>query len=70
VPGLVGGALQRRCPLLQGVYLLGNAHELLLYSGSSLARRETGCRASATRRTPPGQKRLPMPLLMRAIRND
>jgi hypothetical protein len=30
VPGLVGGTLQIRGSLLQGVYLLGNAHELSL----------------------------------------
>src|SRR6266704_3228945 len=52
--GLVGGTLQIRYPLLQGVYLLGNAHVLLLDPGSVLMRHATARvarRASASRLT-------------------
>jgi len=68
VPGLVGGTLQIRCSLLQGVYLPGNAHELLLGLGSALHRSGHGAGVSATRPARRGQKPMPLPPLMRAIR--
>jgi hypothetical protein len=68
VPGLVGGTLQILCSLSLGVYLLGNAHELLLDLGSALHRSGHGAGASATRPARRGQKPMPLPPLMRAIR--
>jgi hypothetical protein len=68
VPGLVGGTLQVLCSLLQGVYLLGNAHELLLDLGRRSA--EAVMVPGPVQHDPRGEarSRCPLPPLMRAIR--